>query len=199
MKRYIFYGGICLGIILLYQWSEHWEGAEWLFALLTVGVYLIFLRGWKRMGKNGVVLIWITIFSLFMINSMLYLLMPFIFTVLFSLLLGCLLIPLCKGHQDGVLTSWYFVLLNIWIQFEISNDISLWFIMIISGLGVLVGIQFHYSLLRRFLSVIFFLNALVLLFVSFYSESPYLYGSFTLVVILLFVYVIRKKNQRASN
>ncbi|MGM0904754.1 MAG: hypothetical protein ACQEXB_27300 [Bacillota bacterium] len=62
MKQVLVYVMAVLGNSLLYYWSGKWEGTEWIFALLTLGVFAGAVQGWKRYGSNGFGLVFLTVF-----------------------------------------------------------------------------------------------------------------------------------------
>jgi hypothetical protein len=81
MKQVLVYVMAVVGSSLLYHWSGKWEGKEWVFALLTLGVYAWSVQGWKRYSSNGFGLVFLTIFMLLNINPIFYLLLPPIISV----------------------------------------------------------------------------------------------------------------------
>ncbi|MEK3889462.1 hypothetical protein [Bacillus sp. FSL K6-3431] len=166
MRKFVVYAVAILGNVLLINWSELWYGAEWftewLFGFLTIGLFALFLQGWKRYSPNGVGLILITAFGLLTINSIFFV-QNFPASIC-SLLLGLLLMPLYKNHQDAVLTAWGFVLINILISIEVQSDITMSLLFLTTGIGALVGFRLQFLLLKRCFTVFFSLTALVLLF-----------------------------------
>lgn len=156
MKKFIMYAGVILGTTIFYNLSGHWwYGEEWIFALFATILFALFLVGWQRYTPNGAGLVFVTMYVLFMFDSILMLQeMKIIF---FSLLVGLLLIPLYRRHRDAVLTAWVFVLINIIVCMEFSFEIELPLYFLVAGVAALVGMRLQSFLLKRFFTVCFFL------------------------------------------
>lgn len=160
MKKSWIYVFAVLGNSLLYILSGQWEGFEWLFAILSLGLFALAIQGWKRYSSRGFRLIFLTAIGLFTINSILYLLMPVGFILLFSFLFGLVLMPLYMKYRYPVLASWWIVLFNILMYLEISNNAVLfWFTLITTGVGALIGFRQQSKLFKYFFTGCFLLSA----------------------------------------
>lgn len=189
MKRLLLYMVVVLADFLLYKWSEQQDGGEWIFALLILCLFALFLHIWKRYSSIGVGLIFITIWSLLMIDSIFYLVLASIVTILFSLMAGLLLIPFYKKHREEVITAWGFVLLNILIQLEYTSEVTLWVTFFITGIGAIIAYYFQLKLVRRCFTVLFLLNACPLLFITLFSNTYW--SGFLVIMIVLIFFVLR--------
>lgn len=187
MKVLIVYALAILGNVLLINWSEQWYGAawftEWLFGLCTVGLFALFLKGWKRDNPNGGGLIFITVVTLLTINSIFF--VQNLPDAICSLLLGLVLIPLYVDHRDVVLTVWGFVLLNIIMNIEVQSEVTLWLFLLITAIGALVGFRLQFVLLKRCFTVVFLITALFLLCMNFFTEV-YMISLLLVLFIVLF-------------
>jgi len=72
LKQFFVYVVAILGSSLLLGFSERWEGYEWQYALLVVGLFAVSVKGWERLGLSSIGLVFITAYGLFMVNSILY-------------------------------------------------------------------------------------------------------------------------------
>ena len=197
MKEFLIYVVAVLGNILLYQLSGQWEGIEWLFALLILGLFALAIQGWKRYSSRGFGLIFLTAIGLFTINSILYLLMPTIFIILFSLLFGLVLMPLYMKYRYPVLASWWIVLFNILMYLEISNDTVLfWFTIITTGVGALIGFRQQSKLFKYFFTGCFLLSAGGSVLINLVSND-YLMVFFIMLIVVFFAvgaYLFERKS-----
>lgn len=187
MKGFFVYAVAVLGNVLLMDWSERdyaaqW-GTEWLFGLLTVGLFAFFLQGWKRYNSIGGGLIFITALALLTINSIFF--VQNFSASICSLLLGLLLIPLYTNHRDAVLTAWVFVLINILISIEVQSVVTMWLLFFTTGIVALFGFRLHFLLLKRCFTVFFSLTAVTLLFMHLFTQ-PYIMGILVVLFIGLF-------------
>lgn len=171
MNKWSLYASTLVGIYLLYELSGQFYGLEWVFALLTVGLFALFLRGWKRSGANGVALAFITAITLLTINSIFYLLAPPIFTFVFTIVLGLTLIPLFNSYRDAISTAWIFVLLNLLINIGFENDKTTVITLFITGTGALVGYYFQFLLLKKCFTFFFFLLAFITLLMNIFAGA----------------------------
>ena len=197
MKKSWIYILAVLGNSLLYILSEQWEGIEWLFAILGLGLFALAIQGWKRDSSRGFGLIFLTAIGLFTINSILYLLMPTIFIILFSLLFGLVLIPLYMKFRYPVIASWWIVLFNILMYLEISNDTVLfWFTIITTGVGVLIGFRQQSKLFKYFFTGCFLLSAGGSVLINLVSNDYLMVFFIMLIVVLLAVgaYLFERKS-----
>jgi hypothetical protein len=187
MRVFVLYTVAVLGNILLINLSERWYGAtwfmEWLFGLLTVGIFVLFTQGWKR-HPHHLGLIFITGLGLFTINSIFFI--QYLSIGLCSFLLGLWLIPLIGSYRDAVLTAWGFVLLNILSCFEVGSEATLWLFIITTGMLTLIGFYFQYVLLRRFFTVIFSLTASILFLMNSLAEFKII----SLLAVLFIVLIV---------
>ena len=163
MKHFLVYVIAIVVSTMLYSWSDNWEGKEWIFAVLTLGVYAWSILALKRYRPNGWGFIFLTFFMLLNVNSIFYLLQPPIITIFFSVLLGCMLIPFYRDNREAVSISWWAVVFNVIMQLEASNLVMFWFVFITTGIGALIGYQLHYPLIKRFSIVCFFMSSVGLL------------------------------------
>ena len=197
MKEFLIYVVAVLGNILLYQLSGQWEGIEWLFALLILGLFALAIQGWKRYSSRGFGLIFLTAIGLFTINSILYLLMPVGFIILFSLLFGLVLMPLYMKYRYPVLASWWIVLFNILMYLEISNDTVLfWFTIITTGVGALIGFRQQSKLFKYFFTGCFLLSAGGSVLINLVSND-YLMVFFIMLIVVFFAvgaYLFERKS-----
>ena len=197
MKKSWIYILAVLGNSLLYILSEQWEGIEWLFAILGLGLFALAIQGWKRDSSRGFGLIFLTAIGLFTINSILYLLMPTIFIILFSLLFGLVLIPLYMKFRYPVIASWWIVLFNILMYLEISNDTVLfWFTIITTGVGVLIGFRQQSKLFKYFFTGCFLLSAGGSVLINLVSND-YLMVFFIMLIVVFFAvgaYLFERKS-----
>lgn len=182
MKGFIIFVLAVIGNVLLINWSEQWYGTEWLIGLVTVGFYALFLYGWKQYSRNGIGLIIITAFVLLTINSIFF--VQNLPASVCSLLVGLILIPLFINNRDAVVTSWGFVLLNILLWIEVSSEVTTWMLFITTGIAASIGFRLHLLLLSRCFTILFALTALLLLFISLFTNA-YLFG-LAVVLVLLF-------------
>jgi hypothetical protein len=152
---------------------REWEGKEkeWVFALLTLGVYAWSVQEWKRYSSNGFGLVFLTIFMLLNINPIFYLLLPPIISVFFSLLLGCILIPFYQNHREAVGTSWCAVLFNMIMQVESNDMVLFWFAFFTSGIGAVLGFRRQSILLKRFYTFCFLVNTGGMLIITLISQG----------------------------
>lgn len=197
MKEFLIYVVAVLGNILLYQLSGQWEGIEWLFALLILGLFALAIQGWKRYSSRGFGLFFLTTAGLFTINSILYLLMPVGFIILFSLLFGLVLMPLYMKYRYPVLASWWIVLFNILMYLEISNDTVLfWFTIITTGVGALIGFRQQSKLFKYFFTGCFLLSAGGSVLINLVSND-YLMVFFIMLIVVFFAvgaYLFERKS-----
>ncbi|MFP9130486.1 hypothetical protein [Niallia sp. BSM11] len=159
MKKWIFYAVVLFGNILLYQLSNFRPGTEWIYALLVLILFATSIKGWKKSTSSGLGLIVLIAFSLFMINSILYLLMPAIFTILFSFLLGLVLIPFYSNHREVIIIAWWMVISNILVTLALPNELVLWFTLVTAGIGVLIGYRIRSRLFMVFFTACFIFSA----------------------------------------
>jgi len=185
MKQVLVYLMAVVGSIILYYWSGKWEGKEWVFALLTLGVYAWSVQGWRRFRSNGFGLVFLTIIMLLNINSIFYLLLPPILTIFFSLLLGCMLIPLYRNQREAVGTSWWAVLFNVIMQLESSDLLLFWFVFFTSGIGAVIGFRRQSILLKRFFAFCFLVNTGGMLIITLLSQT-YWQSLLTILAIVIF-------------
>lgn len=197
MKKSWIYVLVVLGNSLLYVLSGQWEGIEWLFALLILGLFALAIQGWKRYSSRGFGLFFLTTAGLFTINSILYLLMPTIFIILFSLLFGLVLMPLYMKYRYPVLASWWIVLFNILMYLEISNDTVLfWFTIITTGVGALIGFRQQSKLFKYFFTGCFLLSAGGSVLINLVSND-YLMVFFIMLIVVFFAvgaYLFERKS-----
>lgn len=197
MKEFGLYVLAVLGNILLYKLSDHWEGIEWLFTLLSLGLFVLVIQGWKRYSIRGFGLIFFTTAGLFTINSILYLLVPSIFIILFSLIFGLVLIPLYMKYRYPVLAAWWIVLFNILMYLEISNDTVLfWFTLITTGIGALIGFRQQSRLFKYFFTGCFLITAGGSVLISLVTNN--LMDLFIFLIVVIFV-VVAYLFERKSN
>lgn len=197
MKKSWIYVLVVLGNSLLYVLSGQWEGIEWLFAILGLGLFALAIQGWKRYSSRGFGLIFLTAIGLFTINSILYLLMPVGFIILFSLLFGLVLMPLYMKYRYPVLASWWIVLFNILMYLEISNDTVLfWFTIITTGVGALIGFRQQSKLFKYFFTGCFLLSAGGSVLINLVSND-YLMVFFIMLIVVFFAvgaYLFERKS-----
>lgn len=197
MKKSWIYVLAVLGNSLLYILSEQWEGIEWLFAVLCLGLFALAIQGWKRYSSRGFGLIFLTAIGLFTINSILYLLMPVGFILLFSFLFGLVLMPLYMKFRYPVLASWWIVLFNILMYLEISNDTVLfWFTIITTGIGALIGFRQQSKLFKYFFTGCFLLSAGGSVLINLVSNNYLMVFFIMLIVVLIAVgaYLFERKS-----
>lgn len=201
MKKSWIYVLVVLGNSLLYVLSGQWEGIEWLFALLILGLFALAIQGWKRYSSRGFGLIFLTAIGLFTINSILYLLMPEGFIILFSLLFGLVLIPLYMKYRYPVLASWWIVLFNILMYSGITNEVILWFTLLTTGIGALIGFRQQSKLFKYFFTGCFLFTALWLSVVI-YLLTNYIISLFIILIVVIFAVIAylfeRKSNSKRS-
>ncbi|MDN7242832.1 hypothetical protein QWY14_13545 [Planococcus sp. N028] len=185
MRGFILYAGVVLGNFALIKLSERWYGAawftEWLFGLLTVGLFALFLKGWKHINASSGGLVFVTALSMLAIDSIFF--VQDLPAIICSFLLGLLLIPSYSNHRDGALTAGGFVLANIVINIETESSVTVWLILVMTGIGALIGSRFRYPLLKRCFTVLFSLAAILLLLINFFEEAYF-------IVLVLVVFIL---------
>ncbi|WP_147534451.1 hypothetical protein [Bacillus marasmi] len=180
---------------LLYKLSEKF-GFEWIFASLTLGLFALFVRVWRRFTTSGFGLVFLTTLGLFMVNSIFYLLMPPVFTISFSLLFGIVLFPFFRDNRYAVLMSWWVVIFNVLMNFRVPNELLFWLTFLTSGIGALIGFYQGAVLFKRFFTVIFSFSAGGYLLIILISKA-YLNSLFVLLAVGAFAVVAYLFNQRA--
>lgn len=165
MKKWLFYAVILFGNILLYKLSNFHPGTEWVYAALVIVLFVTSIHGWKKVSSRGMGVIALTALGLFTINSILYLLMASVFTVLFSFILGLVLLPYYYIHREAVITAWWIVISNILITLGISNEVVLWFTIATASIGAVLGFWLRSSMMKMFFSVCFIFSALFLIII----------------------------------
>jgi len=190
MKGYILYAVAILGNVLLIYGSEKWYDTEWLLGLITVVLFALFLLGWKRFSINGGI-IFITAFSLFSINSIF--LLQNLPAAICSLMLGIALIPFYANHRDAVLTSGFFVLINILMSIDVRTIVTMWMFVVTGGIASIIGFRLQFILLKRCFIAFFTLTALFLLLIT----ESYKMGLLVVFVIGIFVIGIYKLSRNS--
>lgn len=185
MKGYILTAAAILASIGLIYGEEmaDTDDTDWLFAVSTLIIFALYLQGWKRWNPGGGGVIAVTAFMLFTIGSIF--LLDEASVLIYSFLLGLLLIPFCKRHWDAVLTSLAFVVEQLVVYTEMGNDAIVWVLFTVNGLLALAGAYFGLNWLRRCFTVLFAMSALLLVFLNSFNE-----GKLLLIVILAAIALI---------
>lgn len=173
MKQTFLYAlTLAVGVLLTYL-AEFWFGTEWLFGLLTVGLFALFLQGWKRWGTNGGGLIIVTVFLLISLDSIFF--VQYFPAFIASLLMGVLLLPHYHKNRDGIVSSAVFVLLNMLISLEfVPNELMLWLIVLAAGTAAVIGFRFNLNLVRKCFIALFAFSAFFLLLFEIFDGSNFL-------------------------
>lgn len=186
MKSFILYVGAILGNVALIVLSDYWYGmawfTEWLFGLLTIGLFGLFLRGWKRSNPASGGLFIITGVLLLTINSIFFVqnLPAFICTIM----LGLLLIPVYRHNRGGVLAAGGLILLNAIILIEVETVVTMWLLFLVTGAFTLAGFRSNFLFLKVSFSVLFWMTSLVLLLI-YLVDSMYVIGLLIVATIAL--------------
>lgn len=188
-KEFIVYAITILGGFMLYVLSGSWFGYEWVFGLLEVVWYGLFLLVWRRIQPGSAGLILITIFMLLNINSIFF--VQYTAMAICSLLMGLLLQPFYRSHQDVVLASAVFVLMNIVASFELGSLVSVWMMFVIAGISALAGFHYRFKWLKRCFTVVFAAVG-VLLFLLYLIDGSYVVVLLILAAIAAFSYKVMK-------
>ena len=196
MKQMLLYAATLLCGGLLTYIGESWFGAEWLFGLLTVGLFGLFLQGWKHWGRSGGGLVIVTAFMLLGIDSIFF--VQYWPAFICSLLLGVLLIPHFRKHRDGVAASMVFVLLNMLISLEfVPNELMLWLIVFATGAAALIGFRYNFLLVKGCCAALFSMAAFFLLFFQLFDDSILL-SVLAFLTITFFIVSMFRLNGRVS-
>lgn len=196
MSRILLYGGTLLAAGLLPYIASYWFGAEWLFGIVTVGLFAMFLMGWERWGRSGGGLIIVTVFFLITLNSIFF--VQYLPAFICSLLMGILLIPHYRKQPDGVMASMVFTLLNMLIAIEfVPNEWMLWLIVLATGGAALIGFRLNYRLLKFCFGTLFGISAFFLLLFQLVEPMPLLTVlAFSIItVILISIYRLKPARQ----
>lgn len=159
------------------------DDTDWLFAVSTLILFALYLQGWKRWNPGGAAIIAVTAFMLFTIGSIF--LLDEASVLIYSFLLGLLLIPFCKRYRDAALTSLAFVVEQLVVYTEMGNDAMVWVLFTLNGLIALGGAYFGLKWLKRCFTVLFAMSALLLVFINSFNE-----GKLFLIVVLAAIALI---------
>jgi hypothetical protein len=199
MRAFILYAAVILGNGLLINLSERWYTAawytEWLFGLMTIGVFALFLRGWKSLKPRGGGLVFVTALSMLTINSIFF--VQNLPAGICSFLLGLTIIPIYATHRDAALAAGGLVLINILMLLEVPSEVAVWLFFWTAGALALIGFRFRFVLVKRCFTVLFSLAALALLFLNFF-DGAYLIELLLLVCTLLFIAGAYRFSRRAA-
>ena len=171
MKKFILYAVAILGSIGLIYGEEMsgTDDTDWVFAVSTLLLFALFLQGWKRWNPGGGGIIAVTAFMLFTIGSIF--LLDEASVLIYSFLLGLLLLPFCRRYRDAAVTSLAFVMVQLVLYTGIGNDIMVWLLFTMNGLFALGGAYLGLKWLRRCFTVLFSMSALLLVFINSFNEG----------------------------
>lgn len=165
MKGIFYHGAALLAAGLLMFLSELWFEGDKVLGLAALGLFALFLQGWKRWVGRGIGLVIVTVCYLFTLDSIFFVQDVPIFIC--SLVMGLLLLPHFHRHRDAVTASIAFVLLNVLIAMEfMPNEIMMWLIAFATGAAALIGFRSNYAIVKVCFAVLFALSALFLLFIQ---------------------------------
>lgn len=185
MKKFILYSMAILGSTgLIY--GEEMSGrddTDWVFAVSALILFALFLYAWKRWNPGGAGIIAVTVFMLFTISSV-YIL-DSASVLIYSFMLGLLLLPFYKHYRDVALTSAGFVLEQLVLYIGLGNDILVWVLFTMNGILALTGAYFGLKWLRRCFTVFFSMSALLLVFINSFNE-----GRLVLILVLAAIALI---------
>lgn len=196
MKKVLFYAAILIAAGLLAYLGESFFGAEWIFGLLTVGLFALFLQGWKRTGKSPVGLVIITVCLLITLDGIFF--VQYAATAICSLLMGLFLLPHFPENKDGVAASAFFIFLNIVICFVfVPNELMGWIFVIVTGIAALTGFRYNFPVVRTCFASLFGLAAFFLLLFQL-SEDFYFLSILALLLVGFLIFAMYRMNGRAA-
>lgn len=196
MKRIILYAATLIIAGVLAYISGLWYDGDKILGILTVGIFALFVLGWKHTGSNGIGLIFVTVFYLITIDSIFFVQDIPIFIA--SLVMGLLLIPYLRKHPDAVSASLVFVLLNILISLEfVSSGVMVWLFVLATGAAALIGFRFNLNIVKICFSILFGLSAFFLLLFEVFDDFSFL-AVLAILLVVFFVMSMYKMNKHVA-
>ncbi len=196
MKQVLLYAATLIAAGVLSYLGESYFGAEWIFGLLTVGLFALFLQAWKRWGNSSVGLVIITVCLLITLDGIFF--VQYAATAVCSLVMGLFLLPHFLKNKDGVTASAIFVFLNILICFVfVPNELMGWIIVTVTGIAALIGFRYNFPVVRICFASLFGLSAFFFLLFQL-SEDAYMLSILAALLIGLLIFAMYRMNSRAT-
>lgn len=196
MKQVLFYAVILIAAGVLAYSGESFFGAEWIFGLLTVGLFVLFLQGWKQTGRSPVGLVIVTVCLLITLDGIFF--VQYAATAICSLLMGLFLVPHFPNNKDGVTAAAVFVFLNILICFVfVPNELMGWIFVIVTGIAALIGFRYNFQVVRTCFASLFGLSAFFLLLFQL-SENIYFLSILAVLLVGFLIFAMYRMNGRAA-
>lgn len=196
MNQFLLYAATLIVAGVLSYLGERLFGAEWIFGLLTVGLFALFLESWKRLGKSPLGLVIVTVCLLITLDGIFF--VQYAGAAICSLLMGLFLLPHFNGNKDGVTASAAFVFLNILICFVfVPNELMGWLFVIITGVAALIGFRFNFTVVKICFAALFGLTAFFLLLLQL-SEDIYMLSILAVLLVGFLIFAMYRMNRKAA-